>query len=52
MIQDHIRRIDGFLDTGRGHPDIRASLRTDRAAYAAIIDELTSSPHRQEGSQP
>ncbi|HEY2579461.1 MAG TPA: hypothetical protein VGI74_24390 [Streptosporangiaceae bacterium] len=52
IIQDHISRIDEFLDTSNGHPDIHASLRTDRAAYTAIISELTSSPHHQESSQP
>jgi hypothetical protein len=52
IIQDHISRIDEFLDTGRGHPDIRDSLRTSRAAYTAIIGELANGPHHQKGSQP
>jgi len=52
VIQDHIGRIDEFLDAGHGHPGIRASLRTDRAAYAAITGELASGPRHQEGTRP
>jgi hypothetical protein len=52
LIENHIGRIDEFLGSGCGHPDILASLRTERAAYAAIVSELSSRPHSQEGSQP
>ena len=42
VIQQHVARIDDFLDAERGHPDIRASLRKERATYTAIIEELTA----------
>lgn len=48
VIEDHISRIDEFLDSGRGHPDILASLRTERAAYATIASELASGPNPEE----
>jgi len=55
VVQQHVARIDDFLDAERGHPDIRASLRKERATYAAIIEELTDTAdagNDTEHSQP
>lgn len=39
-VQAHIRRIDDFLDSGRGHPALLDDLRAQRSLYTRVIADI------------
>ncbi|WP_053657272.1 hypothetical protein [Micromonospora sp. NRRL B-16802] len=48
-VQAHIKRIDDFLDSGRGHPALLDDLGAQRTLYSRIITDIRSGS-QQEGA--
>jgi hypothetical protein len=39
-VHAHVRRIDDFLDSGRGHPALLDDLRAQRSLYTRVIADI------------
>lgn len=40
LVTAHVERIDAFLDSGRGHPELLEGLRAQRALYSHVITDI------------
>lgn len=40
MVSAHVERIDAFLDSGRGHPELLDDLRAQRVLYSHVITDI------------